>query len=58
MLKVVECRFFAGFTEAETAEALSVSEKTVEREWRRAKAWLRSYDRTVAAGAGSAQFRP
>jgi len=42
MLKVVECRFFAGFTEAETAEALSVSEKTVEREWRRAKAWLRS----------------
>jgi RNA polymerase sigma factor (TIGR02999 family) len=42
LLRVVECRFFAGFTEAETAGALSVSTKTVEREWQRAKAWLRS----------------
>lgn len=42
MRRVVECRFFAGYSEAETAEALAVSTKTVEREWRRAKAWLRS----------------
>jgi RNA polymerase sigma factor (TIGR02999 family) len=40
LLRVVECRFFAGYTEAETAEALSVSTKTVERDWLRAKAWL------------------
>lgn len=42
MLRVVECRFFAGYTEEETAEALSISTRTVEREWLRAKAWLRS----------------
>ncbi|MDY7092136.1 MAG: ECF-type sigma factor [Acidobacteriota bacterium] len=38
---VVECRFFAGYTEAQTAEALSISERTVRRDWRRARAWLR-----------------
>ena len=42
LLRVVECRFFAGYTEEETAEALSISTKTVEREWLRAKAWLRT----------------
>jgi RNA polymerase sigma factor (TIGR02999 family) len=40
LLRVVECRFFAGYTEAETAEALSLSTKTVERDWFRAKALL------------------
>ena len=40
LLRVVECRFFAGYTEEETAEALGVSTKTVERDWREAKAWL------------------
>jgi len=38
---LVECRFFAGYTEAQTAEALGVSERTVRRDWRRARAWLR-----------------
>ena len=42
LLRVVECRFFAGYTEEETAEALAVSTKTVERDWKEAKAWLRS----------------
>ena len=42
LLRVIECRFFAGYTEEETAEALAVSTKTVERDWREAKAWLRS----------------
>ena len=42
LLRVVECRFFAGYTEEETAEALSISTRTVEREWLRAKAWLRT----------------
>lgn len=37
---VVECRFFAGYSETETAEALDVSERTVRRDWLKAKAWL------------------
>jgi RNA polymerase sigma factor (TIGR02999 family) len=40
--QVVECRFFAGYSEAETADVLHVSTRTVEREWLRAKAWLRT----------------
>jgi RNA polymerase sigma-70 factor (ECF subfamily) len=38
--KVVEMRFFAGFTVDETAAALDVSAETVMRDWRVAKAWL------------------
>lgn len=38
--RVVECRFFAGLTVAETAEALDSSRRTVERDWARAKAYL------------------
>jgi RNA polymerase sigma factor (TIGR02999 family) len=37
---VVECRFFAGMEETEIAEALGVSERTVRREWVKARAWL------------------
>ena len=40
--QVVECRFFAGYSDAETANALHMSTRTVEREWLRAKAWLRT----------------
>ena len=39
-VQIVECRFFAGFTEEETAQALGLSRRTVQREWRRAQAWL------------------
>lgn len=39
--RVVECRFFAGLTEKETAEALGVSLRTVQRDWKAARAWLR-----------------
>lgn len=38
--KVVECRFFGGYTEEETAEALGVTVRTVTRDWAKAKAWL------------------
>ena len=38
--KVVEMRFFAGFSVDETAAALQVSPETVMRDWRVAKAWL------------------
>jgi RNA polymerase sigma factor (TIGR02999 family) len=40
MARVVECRFFAGLSEEETAEATGTSLRTVQRQWRRAKAWL------------------
>ena len=38
--RIVECRFFGGMAEAEIAEALGVSERTVERDWKRARAYL------------------
>ncbi len=37
---MVECRFFGGLDVAETAALLEVSEATVLRDWRAAKAWL------------------
>lgn len=37
---IVECRFFAGMTEDETAEALGVSPRTVRRDWVKARGWL------------------
>ncbi|MDB4893556.1 MAG: polymerase sigma factor [Gemmatimonadetes bacterium] len=40
MADVVECRFFGGLSEVETAEALEVSQRTVAREWQMARAWL------------------
>lgn len=39
--RIVELRFFAGLTVAETAEALELSVPTVVRDWRFARAWLR-----------------
>ena len=39
--RVVELRFFSGMSVEETAEVLNVSPRTVKREWRSAKAWLR-----------------
>lgn len=38
--KVVEMRFFGGFTIQEIAESLDVSERTVKRIWKLAKFWL------------------
>jgi RNA polymerase sigma factor (TIGR02999 family) len=46
--EIVECRFFAGLSVAETAEALGTSVRTVEREWQRARGYLL---RTMDAGA-------
>lgn len=39
--QVVELRFFGGLSVEETVEVLEVSPRTVEREWRLARAWLR-----------------
>ena len=38
--QVVELRFFGGLTVEETAEALSISPRTVKRDWAVARAWL------------------
>jgi len=38
--KIVELRFFGGLSVEETAEFLSISPKTVKRDWSMAKAWL------------------
>lgn len=38
--RVVECRYFAGLSVEDTAEALGVSEATVKRDWAAARAWL------------------
>jgi RNA polymerase sigma factor (TIGR02999 family) len=39
--RVVELRFFGGLSVKETAETVGVSEKTIQRDWEFAKAWLR-----------------
>jgi RNA polymerase sigma factor (TIGR02999 family) len=40
--RIVECRFFGGMTDQETAAALSISERTVRRDWLKARLWLYS----------------
>ena len=40
LVKVVEMRFFAGYSTAEIAEATGTSERTVKRDWRKARALL------------------
>jgi len=53
LLRVVELRFFGGLSVSEAAEALGVGERTVERDWFKARSllhhWLR--DGETAAGA-------
>lgn len=51
LTQVVECRFFGGMTEPETAAALGLTDRTVRRDWVKAKAWLRhALDPGDAAG--------
>lgn len=40
LAQVVECRFFAGFDDATIADALGVTDRTVRRDWLKARAWL------------------
>lgn len=40
LVRVFECRYFAGLTEEETARALNLSVRTVQRAWMRARAWI------------------
>lgn len=41
LAQVVECRFFAGYSEEDTALALGITDRTVRRDWVKARAWLR-----------------
>jgi RNA polymerase sigma factor (TIGR02999 family) len=52
LLMVVECRFFGGMTVPETADALGVSTRSVERDWARARTYLYR-----AIGPGQAEPR-
>lgn len=40
LARVVECRFFAGMTDEETARVLGVTPRTVWRDWAKARGWL------------------
>lgn len=40
LAQVVECRYFAGYSDAETARALGISERSVRGDWTLARAWL------------------
>jgi RNA polymerase sigma factor (TIGR02999 family) len=54
--QVVEARYFAGLEESEIARVLGVSERTVRRDWVKARAWL--VRALMPAGAGAAATRP
>ena len=45
--QIVELRFYGGLTVEETAAGLRISESTVNREWRSARAWLRAQVRSM-----------
>src|SRR5262249_50827708 len=38
--QIVELRYFGGLSEEEAAEVVGLSRRTVQREWRKARAWL------------------
>jgi RNA polymerase sigma factor (TIGR02999 family) len=40
LARVIECRYFGGLTEEETAAALDVTDRTVRRDWIKARGWL------------------
>ena len=42
MCRVVECRYFGGLSVDETSAVLGISPATVKRDWKTARAWLRS----------------
>lgn len=42
LVRIIECRLFAGLTNEEAALALGIAPRTAERDWQRARAWLRA----------------
>jgi RNA polymerase sigma factor (TIGR02999 family) len=49
LVQIVELRFFAGLSVDETAEALGLAPRTVDRDWRRARAFLHHELRSAGA---------
>jgi len=47
LVRVFECRYFAGMTDEETAAALSRPLRSVQRDWMRARAWIRELYQTA-----------
>jgi RNA polymerase sigma factor (TIGR02999 family) len=54
--QIVEFRFFAGMEEKEVADVLGVSDRTVRREWVKARAWL--YRAMYPEGPAGGPVRP
>lgn len=52
-VKLVELRYFSGFTVDETAEVLGVSRPTVVRDWRAVRVWLHGVLSAAPGEAGS-----
>ena len=46
-IAIVECRFFAGFSDPETADALRIPLRTVQREWARVRDWMLEQSESV-----------
>lgn len=58
LARVVECRFFGGMTERETAEALDITERTVRRDWVKARGLLhQALDGRVGPDVARARVR-
>jgi len=59
LVRVFECRYFAGMSDAETAAALGRPLRSVQRDWMRARAWIRELylqaDTADTAGTASAE---
>ena len=49
-LRVFECKYFAGYSTTETAEALGMSGRTVERLWTQSRAFLQDYVAPSSSG--------
>lgn len=42
LAQLVDCRFFAGLTESEAAQLMGVTDRTIQRWWKQARAWIHS----------------
>lgn len=43
LVRVVECKFYAGFTHTEICDVLGISRRTVQRRWNQACAWMQQW---------------
>lgn len=55
LAEVVELRFFGGYTEEQTADLLGLTDRTVRRDWLKAKTWLHRMMSDPSSGPGTAR---